>query len=51
MKEDKGEWPQQAKLVAPDRVTEDKFGYSVALFGNTMIVSAYLDDGNAEDSG
>ena len=36
-----GLWSQQQKLVAEDRYEDDKFGYSVSLDNNTVIVGAY----------
>ena len=33
-------WSQQAEISASDGVSQDKFGYSVALLGNTAVVSA-----------
>ena len=38
------EWTQQAKLTASDAVTEDCFGYSVSVSGDTAVIGAYLDD-------
>ncbi len=38
------EWRQRAKFVTINR-SIDRFGYSVAISGNTAIVGAYLDDG------
>ena len=35
---------QQAQLVAPDGVTEDYFGHSVALYGDTALVGAFAHD-------
>jgi nucleoside-specific outer membrane channel protein Tsx len=35
-----GTWTQQAELAASDGVTQDKFGFSVALVGSTAVVSA-----------
>jgi FG-GAP repeat len=35
-----GTWSQQAELAASDGVSHDLFGYSVALFGSTAVVSA-----------
>ena len=35
-----GVWSQQAELSASDGVTQDKFGFSVALVGSTAVVSA-----------
>ena len=37
-------WNQQAKLIADDRASEDRFGYSVAVVGNRAVVGAYLAD-------
>ena len=33
-------WTQQAKLTAPDAVANDRFGYALALDGDTLAVSA-----------
>jgi hypothetical protein len=35
-----GTWSQQAELSASDGVSQDKFGFSVALVGSTAVVSA-----------
>jgi hypothetical protein len=42
-------WTEQQKLTASDGETEDQFGYSVAISGDTAIVGAPFDDvgGNA----
>ena len=40
-------WPQVAKLVAPDAEAGDFFGYSVAVEGNLVVVGATQDDTNA----
>jgi hypothetical protein len=37
-------WTQQAKLLASDGALGDKFGYSVAVSGDTVVVGAYNDD-------
>jgi MYXO-CTERM domain-containing protein len=37
-------WAQQAKLVASDGASDDHFGASVALSGNTALVGAYGDN-------
>ncbi|EGB03847.1 hypothetical protein AURANDRAFT_11702, partial [Aureococcus anophagefferens] len=37
-------WPQVAKLVAPDAEASDRFGYSVAVEGNLVVVGALQDD-------
>jgi len=39
-----GNWNQQAKLTAHDATTEDRFGYTLALEGDTALVGAYADD-------
>ena len=37
-------WTQQAKLTAADGTTNDRFGVSVAISGETSVVGAYFDD-------
>ncbi|MBD8526798.1 FG-GAP repeat protein [Pseudomarimonas arenosa] len=37
-------WTQQAKLTAPDGATDDRFGISVALNGDTALAGAYAHD-------
>ncbi len=45
-------WTEQAKLVASDAATNDRFGFSVALSGHTAIVGAGYDDhSGAMDAG
>jgi hypothetical protein len=39
-----GIWTPQATLVASDAATNDNFGYSVAISGDTAVVGAYLND-------
>eukprot|EP00585_Thalassiosira_rotula_P000176 CAMPEP_0196160266 /NCGR_PEP_ID=MMETSP0910-20130528/46740_1 /TAXON_ID=49265 /ORGANISM="Thalassiosira rotula, Strain GSO102" /LENGTH=732 /DNA_ID=CAMNT_0041425195 /DNA_START=21 /DNA_END=2219 /DNA_ORIENTATION=+ len=51
VRDDGGEWSQQAKLEASDGADNDHFGWCVAIHGNTMIVSAYSDDDNGTDTG
>ncbi len=36
-------WEQKAKLTASDGAANDKFGISVAVDGNSVVVGAYLD--------
>ncbi len=44
-KRDGTNWSQEgAKLTATDPVTNDVFGYSVAISGNLVIVGSYADD-------
>ena len=46
-----GAWGQVAKLTASDRQSNDLFGVSVAVDGDTVVVGAYLDDDNGRNSG
>lgn len=39
-----GVWTQQAKLTASDGAFQDRFGNSVAVSGDTVVVGAYADD-------
>ncbi len=41
------QWNQLARLVASDAGTDDNFGYSVAVSGDTVIVGAWQEDGAA----
>ncbi len=40
-------WSQQAYLKASNTEADDRFGQTVACFGNTIVVSAYMEDSNA----
>ncbi len=42
---------QQAKLLAFDGVTEDRFGTAVGISGNTLVVGAKFDDDPGSSSG
>jgi FG-GAP repeat len=44
-------WSQQAKLIAGDGADNDKFGTSVAVSGDTVVVGAFWDDDAGTDSG
>ena len=44
-------WTQQAKLTANDAEADDLFGYNVALFEDTGIVTAAMDDDKGLNSG
>ena len=46
-----GKWAQVAKLVASDAATYDYFGYSVAIDGDWIVVSAYGEDTKASSAG
>ena len=41
-------WSQQQKIVASDRDGGDRFGHSVGVEGNTVIVGAYAEDEDAD---
>jgi len=42
---DSGQWLEKQKLLASDAAHGDHFGHSLALFGDTLVVGAYGDDG------
>ncbi len=44
-------WTEQATLLASDGAAFDKFGQSVGLSGDRVVVGAFLDDDNAADAG
>jgi len=44
-------WTLQQKLLASDGATNDYFGYSVSLSGDTALISAAYDDDNGAESG
>lgn len=45
-------WAQQAKLLASDGASNDYFGWSVSITGNTALISAYAEDNtNGIDAG
>jgi FG-GAP repeat/FG-GAP-like repeat len=46
-----GTWTQQAVLLANDGAVADKFGYSVAISENTIVVGAYNDDSPLSNGG
>ena len=46
-----GSWTQQAVLLANDGAAADKFGQSVAISDNTIVVGAYNDDSPLSNSG
>lgn len=48
---DNGAWVQQAKLLPADGAASDKFGVSVDIDGNTIIVGAEEDDDTAVNAG
>lgn len=46
-----GHWEQAAKLLPVDGTEGDRFGWSVSVDNNTVIVGAYADDDNGTSSG
>jgi hypothetical protein len=46
-----GTWTEQAKLTASDAAGGDKFGYSVSVSGDTVLIGAYWDDDAGFQSG
>jgi len=44
-------WTQQAKLLPSDGAPEDYFGCSGSVDGDTVLVGAYWDDDNGDNSG
>ncbi len=46
-----GAWTEQQKLTPSDATAIDEFGESVAVDGDTVVVSAWLDDENGDNSG
>ncbi len=46
-----GGWGEQAKLLASDGATYDRFGWSVAVDGYTAVIGAYKDEDNGWYSG
>tara|TARA_R110002167_G_scaffold82084_2_gene224217 strand:- start:3433 stop:4698 length:1266 start_codon:yes stop_codon:yes gene_type:complete len=44
-------WQQQAKLTAPDGASDDRFGRSVAISGDTALISAMHQDDKGANSG
>jgi hypothetical protein len=44
-------WVEQSKIVASDRGNGDRFGYSISISGNLIIVGAYANDDASFSSG
>jgi len=44
-------WEKEAKLVASDGEVDDRFGFSVSLFGQRALIGAPLDDDSGSESG
>ena len=50
-KRQSGAWSRIDKLTASDGATDDEFGISVAVDGDTVVVGAHWDDDNGSKSG
>lgn len=46
-----GSWSQQEKITDPDGAQSEWFGWSVSIFGETLVVGAIKDDDEGPDSG
>ena len=46
-----GVWQEEAKLVPTDGASGDRFGYDVALSGDTAIIGSPDDDDKGDNSG
>ncbi|MEE8153836.1 MAG: hypothetical protein V3T53_02625 [Phycisphaerales bacterium] len=46
-----GTWAQEVKLLPSDVQTGDRFGRSVAVDGNVIVIGAYRDDDNGNNAG
>jgi hypothetical protein len=44
-------WVEEDKLVAPDGASGEYFGNSVAIYDDTIVIGAYQDDDNGNNSG
>jgi len=44
-------WNQQTKILPDDGVAGDKFGFSVSISGNTVVIGSPVDDDNGSGSG
>lgn len=48
---DGADWVEEQKITPTDGAANDFFGCSAAVSGNTILIGAYQDDDNADDSG
>lgn len=44
-------WSEQQKLVASDAAADDRFGFSVSVSGDTVVVGSHLNDDDGDRSG
>ena len=45
-----GKWKQHAKLHAPDGAADDRFGWSIGVYDDIVVISAYWEDDKGVDS-
>ena len=45
-----GTFTQQSKLHASDAAVDDRFGWSVSLYGDTALIGAFRDDDNGKSN-
>lgn len=48
---DDDQWVQEAKLMASNRVVNSRFGWSVSIDSDRIVVGAHVDDGDQIDTG
>ncbi|MCP4687082.1 MAG: hypothetical protein GY859_03470, partial [Desulfobacterales bacterium] len=46
-----GAWEEVKKLTPPEAAANDRFGYSVSISGDTLLIGAYMDDSPTTDTG
>ncbi|CAK8712589.1 hypothetical protein GMJAKD_01850 [Candidatus Electrothrix aarhusensis] len=51
IRDELGNWSQEAKLLPTDGDADDRFGNSVAIDGSTAIIGPYNDDDNGSNTG
>ncbi len=51
IRDSSGGWRQRDKLTASDGAERDRYGYSVGVSGDTVVVGAYSDDSNEANTG
>ena len=44
-------WSQRCKIVASDSAADDRFGVSVSIYGNVIVIGSRWDDDKGKDSG
>ncbi len=46
-----GQWVEETRLLASDGAVDERFGYSVSIDGDTIVVGVVFDDDNGNSSG